>query len=499
MPRRTARRLSIALASGAATAGAASLVVGWVLGADAPWIPAGGALMAASTGACIALIGAAIARIAVASPGPGPGAPWMIAAALPVVLITVLDIAVITARGAEGLEAWLFGPHSRLASARMAPGTAIVLLLAVAAFLGAAAGQAGRGVFVASTTTGLLITYIALVGHAFEAKALGEVVFFAAMSLPTAACLAMLFVALAGLRPDWGWMAVLLDDARGSAAARRLLPVVLLGPPVIVLGALMAVEANLFDPNFRATLLTAAITLILAVAVLHSGKLDNRAEREIGATLERLRAVLDDRELLLAEVYHRVKNNLQQIIVLIAMEERRLADPEGRAALVAVAGRVRALAAVHELLVAAPMPSRIGLPDLVESLCALMGAGIGTGPARFRIMPETAGVTGTIHIERALPLGLIINELVTNAAKHAFADGAPGTVHVRLAPRPGGRVALEVADDGRAGEAEAAALRAGSSTGARILRSLAAQLRADLTIAGGAGLSVLVEFSPTGE
>lgn len=156
-------------------------------------------------------------------------------------------------------------------------------------------------------------------------------------------------------------------------------------------------------------------------------------------------AALAERDVLLREVYHRVKNNLQQIDGLIAMESEAVSDPEAAQALAALSGRVRAMGAVHQRLVSSDSVVELSVRGFMSDLCRDIGRSHNLGKRSISLDVQVDD--SKIHIERAVIVGLLVNELVTNALKHAFPDGRSGVVTVRYKKEVSGTV-LEVADNG---------------------------------------------------
>jgi two-component sensor histidine kinase len=193
-----------------------------------------------------------------------------------------------------------------------------------------------------------------------------------------------------------------------------------------------------------------------------------------------LRRRAEDNGRLLRELQHRVKNNLQVMVGLVEVQVRRARTAPAKAALHAVGRRVEALRLLHDKLHLAGEVDRVDLGDYLGQLAA--------GLLRFH-EGEAARIRLVLEVERgiiaspdaAAPLGLLVNEFITNSFKHAF-GGGPGTVGVRLGPSAGGGgVRLELWDDGRglparaeAGEDDAS----GGGTGMRMIGSLARQLGA---------------------
>ncbi|TWB26468.1 sensor histidine kinase [Nitrospirillum bahiense] len=171
------------------------------------------------------------------------------------------------------------------------------------------------------------------------------------------------------------------------------------------------------------------------------------ALREAKADLELVvaerTAALRQRDLLLREVYHRVKNNLQIIDGLVMMQALQLKDPDGRQALMGLRSRVYALGLVHQQLMASPDLETFDIAPFLDELARnilLSGADEGVG-LDIDICPLT------VNLDFAIPLGLLVTELITNSLKHAFPDGR-GTITMAMRRREEGGVLLVVADDG---------------------------------------------------
>jgi two-component system, sensor histidine kinase PdtaS len=218
--------------------------------------------------------------------------------------------------------------------------------------------------------------------------------------------------------------------------------------------------------------------------------LDNAA---LEATLRQQAAVAREREVLLREVHHRVKNDLQLITSILCMQGRRLSEPRAIAALEDCESRVRAVAMVHELMYRADKPSRVAMASTIRSLAVAMFRITDTGGGLVALEVDVDG-EHTLDIERAIPCALILNELITNAFKHAFPSDRAGTVSVALRePRPG-HVVLSVADDG-VGISPEVDLDAGACLGWRLIDALAEQLGAALHVDRSRGTRVELSFA----
>jgi len=219
---------------------------------------------------------------------------------------------------------------------------------------------------------------------------------------------------------------------------------------------------------------------------------NERVAREVAARtaeLERtaadLRAALEQKTMLLHEVDHRVKNNLQMVGALISVQAGRIPDPAVRETLGEMLSRIEALATVHRRLYQADDVSRFDVAAFAKDLVTdLVGA---TGRTDIRIRLDLEPVE--VPADKAGPVALMVNELVTNALKHAFVDDRPGTIGVTV-KGSNGHLRLEIADDGvglPGGELGS------SSFGRKLVTSLSRQLQAK-TVWRDAGPGTRVEI-----
>jgi len=193
---------------------------------------------------------------------------------------------------------------------------------------------------------------------------------------------------------------------------------------------------------------------------------------------DRLELAYRERDGLLRELYHRVKNNLQQIDGLIAIEAAAIQDEPAREALLALSGRVRAMGRVHQMLLKSRDLTHISAREFLQSLCDSIGHANGAG--RRGIGISVVADDAEIDIERAVVKGLIVNELVANSLKHAFPAGMHGFISVRFNKAIDNSSKLEVEDNG-AGIREAANREAGGShIGMTLVRGLCEQLNGHL-------------------
>lgn len=166
-------------------------------------------------------------------------------------------------------------------------------------------------------------------------------------------------------------------------------------------------------------------------------------QREIERRTHDLRVALEEKTLLLHEVDHRVKNNLTMIGSLLRLQARSIADPVITAKLEAMLERVDALATVHRRLYQSDDITRFDIGAFAENLVSDVIGSSGRSDIVLDAQLETIDIASS----NASAIGLILNEIVTNAVKHGFADGRAGKLTLR-ATRKGKEAVIEVADDG---------------------------------------------------
>lgn len=210
--------------------------------------------------------------------------------------------------------------------------------------------------------------------------------------------------------------------------------------------------------------------------------------RDISDKLAEKRRVerdLQEKEVLLKEVYHRVKNNMQVIASLLKMQSRSSQHEQTRSSLQEAALRISALALVHEKLYQSSSLSRASIRSYIESLTeTLRQSYLGTTPLKINIEASE----GEFEPEVIIPVGLILNELISNAMKHAFSqmdNRDTSIIDIRFEHSEAkGHYTLMVTDNG-SGIEDIAALEKSKSLGLKLIRSLTAQLKGKLNIDSG--------------
>ncbi|HEY9234093.1 MULTISPECIES: sensor histidine kinase [Phenylobacterium] len=198
-------------------------------------------------------------------------------------------------------------------------------------------------------------------------------------------------------------------------------------------------------------------------------------------------AKLEVRELLLRELNHRVKNNFQMVEALLDMQRRRAKDDQAAAALSDALRRVHSMAQAHAFLYSPENAvEQIDLGDYLHELCSSLSDSL-LQNGLVRLDCRTA--SWSVSRDRAVAVGLVVNELVTNAAKYAFPDGRSGQILVALSGRPEG-CELTVADDG-IGMPGVPLIKA-EGMGRKLVESFARQSGGVLTEGAGPGVSYVL-------
>lgn len=216
-----------------------------------------------------------------------------------------------------------------------------------------------------------------------------------------------------------------------------------------------------------------------------------RAQAVLQSTLHQLESALAEKTVLLKEVHHRVKNNLAVIVSLLGMKAGAIESAEAHAALEDSQQRVRSIALIHEHLSGTERVDRIVFAEYAGQLVQELGGVYDVAARRISIRVDAEPIEMGIH--RAIPCALILNELVTNALRHAFPGGRGGEVRVSLRQSAPGELELKVADDG-VGCAPITPERSGGSLGLRIISILARQLEGSLEHPEGAGTCFVLHF-----
>ncbi len=212
---------------------------------------------------------------------------------------------------------------------------------------------------------------------------------------------------------------------------------------------------------------------------------------ELSSSNKALSTSLQEKDILLKEIHHRVKNNLQIISSLLNLQSNYIKDPQALQVFTESRYRVRSMALIHEKLYQSHDLSRIDFADYIRALTSGLLATFGVRSTPVRISVEIDQIM--LGLDAALPCGLIVNELVTNCFKYAFENGRPGEITISLRPVAGGRLCLRVADDG-VGFPKELDFRNTESLGMQIVTTLSEQIDGTIELSNGSGTAFEILF-----
>lgn len=208
---------------------------------------------------------------------------------------------------------------------------------------------------------------------------------------------------------------------------------------------------------------------------------------------EQIKNSLQEKETLLREIHHRVKNNLQIISSLLYLQSSSLRDPVARQALRESQDRVHSMGLVHEQLYRSSSFRAIDFGEHLNELTANIAGSYGAMNPRVRLETELESVV--VDLDLAIPVSLIFNEILTNAFKHAFPGERAGKIQIAFHRDGSDNMILRVSDDG-VGLPENLDWESTPSLGLQIVRNLAAQIQGELYAQSAAGVTTFQLFFP---
>ncbi|HJT74732.1 MAG TPA: sensor histidine kinase, partial [Chitinophaga sp.] len=214
-------------------------------------------------------------------------------------------------------------------------------------------------------------------------------------------------------------------------------------------------------------------------------------QEEINAQNVVLKKLLEDKEWLLKEIHHRVKNNLQVIISLLNTQSRYLDNKDALAAIRNSQHRMYAMSLIHQRLYQTDNLGKINMSWYIRELTGYMQDSFETGR---RITFELDIDAVEVDVVQAAPLGLILNEAVSNAIKYAFPDNRKGIIRVSLKHKPDGDSLLSISDNG-VGFDEETDITERDSLGMSLMQGLSLQLDGTFSIRNNhPGVIITVRF-----
>jgi two-component sensor histidine kinase len=236
------------------------------------------------------------------------------------------------------------------------------------------------------------------------------------------------------------------------------------------------------------------------------GRLASAVEREIGDARTRHRQqmldkahgeseqrLLQQRETMLREIHHRVKNNMQVMSSLLSLQLRTASNPETSKLLQENQNRIQSMALLHEILYQSEDLAVVDFPKYLRRMLDHLFGSYGVDGRQIRLHAELNPVG--LELDDALPCGLLISEVISNSLKHGFPQGRKGEVRIVLRRQSETTIALVISDNG-VGLPATLDWKTSRSLGLRLVRALAEQLHANLEIRSQGGTEVTLVFTP---
>jgi two-component sensor histidine kinase/HAMP domain-containing protein len=261
--------------------------------------------------------------------------------------------------------------------------------------------------------------------------------------------------------------------------------------PLLFQGRLIGVlslgseEANSIKQEHLQIMLEVANSLAVAIH-------DARLRQELASHTRDLENSLSEKEILLREIHHRVKNNLQVVSSLLSLQSMQMHDLPGRELLRESQNRVRSMAMIHEKLYQSVDLAHVNFGEYVYNLAAFLFSSYQVEPGRIQLVMDIAEPV-RLDLDEAIPCGLLLNELVSNAIKHAFPERRSGQVGISLKEEPGGWIHFTVRDDG-IGFPVGFDWRNSDSLGLQLVTTLVEQLNGVIEVDPAQGLCFDIKF-----
>jgi two-component system, sensor histidine kinase PdtaS len=233
-----------------------------------------------------------------------------------------------------------------------------------------------------------------------------------------------------------------------------------------------------------------ALLLIIVGLLFRQYKIKQRTNKEANIANAALVHMVEEKEWLLKEIHHRVKNNLQIVVSLLNTQSKYLVNDEAVAAMSESRHRMQAMSLIHQKLYSSDNLALVNMPNYIKELVEYLGTSF---RSQKQISFELAVDPIDLDISQAIPVGLILNEAITNAIKHAFANKKDGKIMISMKYLPAQGIDLRIRDNG-SGLAAGIDLPAEGSMGMRLIEGLVGQIDGTLTIKNERGFGLFILF-----
>ncbi|MBM4241785.1 MAG: hypothetical protein FJ150_09025 [Euryarchaeota archaeon] len=311
------------------------------------------------------------------------------------------------------------------------------------------------------------ISLLAFLGYIYGVSTLYKIPNYTGMTFYSTVTFLLVSIGILCSRPYHGPMAEITNNNFGGYMARRLLPPVILIPIIFGWLRTFGERAGLYGVGFGVSITILSTVLLFAVIIWLNArsfnnidikrkaaehevrnyrnnleemvekqteeliKTNKKLEDEINERKEaekRLKILLDEKELLVKEIHHRVKNNLMVISSLLNLQSRYIKDKEALGIFKESQSRAKSMALIHERLYQSTDLKRIDFGDYIRILATDLFHTYVTDPGIIKLNINVEDVM--VDINTAIPLGLILNELLSNSMKHAFPEGRSGEISI---------------------------------------------------------------------
>lgn len=212
--------------------------------------------------------------------------------------------------------------------------------------------------------------------------------------------------------------------------------------------------------------------------------------------LEASTVSLSEKEVLLNEVHHRVKNNLQLVCSLLNIQSSYITDPDALDKFRESQDRVNSMSLIHEKLYTSKDFTRIDFGDYMLSISNYLTAVYNISPDKIQVNIDIEPDSGFLPLDTALPCGLIVNELLSNSFKYAFTGREKGNINIKMTRRleeGKSNYLLHIADDGN-GLPDHFNIEECTTLGMQLVTTLVGQIDADLQVSSEKGASFIIRF-----
>jgi two-component sensor histidine kinase len=206
---------------------------------------------------------------------------------------------------------------------------------------------------------------------------------------------------------------------------------------------------------------------------------------------EQIKASLQEKEVLLKEIHHRVKNNLQIISSLFNLQSKYINDPSALQMFIDSQNRVKSMALIHEILFRSRDITRIDFAEYIKTISVQIFRLYGAYSKKIDLEVQVNDIM--LDVDAAIPCGLIVTELISNSLKHAFIDGREGLININFFTSDSGMLTLIVRDNG-IGLPSCIDLQNADSLGMKLVGALVNQLSGKIDVDNTFGTTFMITF-----